>query len=110
MFTPHHGVHRDLGKIGLTTENVANFVKFFFQQSQLFGLFYGGGTALLTKQALGVGLVAGYSFLVTLVLGFVIEKTIGFRISKDAEVEGIDLSEHAETAYEMSSSSRGGAF
>jgi hypothetical protein len=43
MFTPHHGVHRDLGKIGLTTENVANFVKFFFQQSQLFGLFYGGG-------------------------------------------------------------------
>jgi hypothetical protein len=27
----------------LTTENVANFVKFFFQQSQLFGLFYGGG-------------------------------------------------------------------
>lgn len=74
------------------------------------GLLYGGGTALLAKQALGVGLVAGYSFLVTLVLGFIIEKTIGFRISKDAEVEGIDLSEHAETAYEMSSSSRGGAF
>jgi len=74
------------------------------------GLLYGGGTTLLVKQALGVGLVAAYSFLVTLVLGFVIEKTIGFRISKDEEVEGIDLSEHAETAYEMSSSSRGGAF
>jgi Amt family ammonium transporter len=74
------------------------------------GLLYGGGAALLVKQALGVGLVAGYSFIVTLILGFVIEKTIGFRISKDAEVEGIDLSEHAETAYEMSSSSRGGAF
>jgi Amt family ammonium transporter len=74
------------------------------------GLLYGGGTDLLVKQALGVGLVAGYSFLVTLILGFIIEKTIGFRISKDAEVEGIDLSEHAETAYEMSSSSRGGAF
>jgi Amt family ammonium transporter len=74
------------------------------------GLLYGGGSALLIKQALGVGLVAGYSFLVTLVLGFIIEKTIGFRIKKDEEVEGIDLSEHAETAYEMSSSSRGGAF
>ena len=74
------------------------------------GLFYGGGTALLVKQALGVGLVAAYSFLVTLALGYAIEKTIGFRIAKDAEVEGIDLSEHAETAYEMSSSSRGGAF
>ena len=74
------------------------------------GLFYGGGTALLTKQALGVGMVALYSFLVTLVLGFIIEKTIGFRVSKVAEVEGVDLSEHAETAYEMSSSSRGGLF
>lgn len=74
------------------------------------GLFYGGGTELLTKQALGVGLVALYSFLVTLVLGFIIEKTIGFRVSRDSEVEGVDLSEHAETAYEMSSSSRGGLF
>ena len=74
------------------------------------GLFYGGGTALLTKQGLGVGMVALYSFLVTLVLGFVIEKTIGFRVTRDAEVEGVDLSEHAETAYEMSSSSRGGLF
>jgi len=74
------------------------------------GLFYGGGTALLTKQALGVGMVALYSFLVTLILGFIIEKTIGFRVSRDAEVEGVDLSEHAETAYEMSSSSRGGLF
>jgi Amt family ammonium transporter len=74
------------------------------------GLFYGGGAELLTKQALGVGLVALYSFLVTLVLGFIIEKTIGFRVSRDSEVEGVDLSEHAETAYEMSSSSRGGLF
>ena len=74
------------------------------------GLFYGGGTELLAKQGLGVGMVALYSFLVTLVLGFIIEKTIGFRVSKDNEVEGVDLSEHAETAYEMSSSSRGGSF
>jgi len=74
------------------------------------GLFYGGGTELLVKQSLGVGLVALYSFVVTLILGFVIEKTIGFRIKVDEEVEGIDLNEHAETAYEMSSSSRGGSF
>ncbi|MSY01909.1 MAG: ammonia channel protein, partial [Actinobacteria bacterium] len=67
-------------------------------------------TALLAKQGLGVGMVALYSFLVTLVLGFIIEKTIGFRLPKDAEVEGVDLAEHAETAYEMSSSSRGGSF
>ena len=73
------------------------------------GLFYGGGTALLGKQALGVALVAGYSFIATLIIGFAIEKTIGFRVSKDAEIEGIDLKEHAETAYEYASSSRGGS-
>jgi len=73
------------------------------------GVFYGGGTTLLLKQALGVGLVLAYSFVATLIIGLIIEKTIGFRVKKDAEVEGVDLSEHAETAYEMSSSSRGGS-
>lgn len=73
------------------------------------GLFYGGGTALLGKQALGVGLVLAYSFIATLIIGFAIEKTIGFRVEKDAEVEGIDYTEHAESAYELTSSSRGGS-
>jgi len=65
------------------------------------GLFYGGGIELLGKQALGVVAVAGYSFIVTLILGFGLEKTLGFRISRDAELEGIDITEHAETAYEF---------
>jgi Amt family ammonium transporter len=74
------------------------------------GLFYGGGTELMVKQALGVGLVFAYSFVATLIIGYAIEKTVGFRVKKDAEVEGIDLYEHAETAYEMTSSTRGGSF
>jgi Amt family ammonium transporter len=73
------------------------------------GLFYGGGTALLGKQAIGVALVAVYSFIATLIIGYAIEKTIGFRVKRDIEVAGIDLNEHAETAYEMTSSSRGGS-
>jgi len=72
------------------------------------GLFYGGGLALLGKQALGVVLVAGYSFLVTLVLGFLIEKTIGFRVKVEDEQVGVDLSEHAESAYEMGGILKGG--
>lgn len=87
--------------IGLFGTHVVNSIG-------LDGLLYGGGTALLVKQALGVGLVLAYSFIATLIIGFAIEKTIGFRVSKDAEAEGIDLKEHAETAYEMFSSSRGG--
>jgi len=73
------------------------------------GILYGGGADLLVKQALGVGLVAGYSFIATLIIGYAIEKTIGFRVSREVEIEGIDLKEHAESAYELASSSRGGA-
>ena len=73
------------------------------------GIFYGGGATLLGKQAFGALLVLAYSFVVTLLLGFIINKTIGFRVTRDAELEGIDLNEHAESAYELASSSRGGA-
>jgi Amt family ammonium transporter len=74
------------------------------------GLLYGGGATLLAKQALGVGLVLAYSFTATLIIGYAIEKTIGFRVTKKSEVEGIDFNEHAESAYEMIGSSRGGSF
>ena len=73
------------------------------------GLFFGGGTALLGKQALAVAMVAGYSFLATLIIGLAIEKTIGFRVSKESELEGVDFNEHAESAYEMSGATRGGS-
>ncbi len=67
------------------------------------GMFYGGGADQLGKQALGAFSVLGYSFVVTLILGFILHKTIGFRISEDEEAAGIDISVHAESAYEMTS-------
>jgi Amt family ammonium transporter len=72
------------------------------------GIFYGGGTTLLGKQAFGAFFVLAYSFIATLIIGFIINKTIGFRVKPDAEVAGIDYDQHAETAYELTSSSRGG--
>ncbi|MGH3716413.1 MAG: ammonium transporter [Micromonosporaceae bacterium] len=66
------------------------------------GLFYGGGLTQLGKQALGSGIVSVMSFTIALVLAFGIDKTIGFRAGKDAEYEGIDLVEHAESAYDFS--------
>lgn len=65
------------------------------------GLFYGGGFTLLGKQALGVVSVFAYSFVVTYILGTIIKHTIGFRITQEAEVSGIDLAEHQESAYEF---------
>ena len=71
------------------------------------GLFNGGGTDQLVKQTIGAGAVLAYSFLVTLVIGKIIDVTIGFRISGDQEVAGIDLAVHAERAYELSDNSQG---
>lgn len=72
------------------------------------GLFYGGGTALLVKQALGVVLVMAYSFVATLIIGYAIEKTIGFRVANDKELIGVDQTEHAESAYELGGILKGG--
>ncbi len=74
------------------------------------GLFYGGGLEQLGKQAIGAGAVLAYSFIIATILGLLIKHTIGFRISEDDEVQGIDLAEHAETAYEFGDSGGGGVF
>lgn len=65
------------------------------------GLFYGGGASQLGKQALANLVVGVYSFVVAFILGKVIDKTIGFRLSEDDEVAGVDQAEHAETAYDF---------
>ncbi|MEV0002002.1 ammonium transporter [Micromonospora sp. NPDC050980] len=76
------------------------------------GLLVGGDATLLGKQALGALIVTVYSFVIAYALGFVIDKTIGFRVSAEAEVDGIDVAEHAESAYDLSptTGSGGGAF
>ncbi|WP_198047397.1 ammonium transporter [Kutzneria sp. 744] len=72
------------------------------------GLFYGGGFTQLGRQAIGAFSVLAYSFVITFAIGWVIKKTIGFRVEAEAEVTGIDESEHAETAYEFGGISGGG--
>jgi Amt family ammonium transporter len=65
------------------------------------GLFYGGGADLLVDQATGAFAVLAFSFVVTFLVGKLLDVTVGMRIDRDAEVEGIDLVEHAESAYEF---------
>jgi Amt family ammonium transporter len=72
------------------------------------GLVYGGGLTQLGKQALGSGIVTVYSFGVAVILGFLIDKTIGFRAKKESELDGIDVAEHAESAYDFTTSTSGG--
>ncbi|HEV7726680.1 MAG TPA: ammonium transporter [Modestobacter sp.] len=67
------------------------------------GLFYGGGVNQLWRQVVGALAVLVYSFVLTYVIGFLIQKTMGFRITEEDEVSGIDSVVHAETAYDFAS-------
>ena len=77
------------------------------------GLFVGGGVTQLGKQAAASAIVSVYSFAIALGLAWIIQKTMGFRVSADAEMGGIDIAEHAESGYDLtpaSGSGGGGAF
>ncbi len=63
------------------------------------GLFYGGGFTQLGKQLLAMAVVAAYAFTATFVLGKIIDKVMGFRVSAEDETAGVDFTQHAETAY-----------
>jgi Amt family ammonium transporter len=65
------------------------------------GLFFGGGVELLKDQIVAALAVIAFSGTVTLVLGKLIDVTIGLRVSQEDEQIGLDLSQHAETAYNL---------
>ena len=65
------------------------------------GLFYGGGFDQLGRQALGAGAVLLYAFVVSGIIGLVVDRLMGFRIDEEHEINGIDLVVHAETAYDL---------
>ncbi|MBO0907669.1 MULTISPECIES: ammonium transporter [Arthrobacter] len=74
------------------------------------GLFYGGGFAQLGAQLVAMVVAILFSAVLTLVIGLAIHKAIGFRVSEEQEINGVDLSEHAETAYEFGGLGVGGSF
>ena len=65
------------------------------------GLFYGGGFDQLWRQAVGAFAVLTFSFVVTLVIGKVVDVVMGFRVSGEEEITGVDITTHAESAYEL---------
>ena len=71
------------------------------------GLFYGGGTDQLWRQAVGAFAVLGYSGVVTAILALLLKYTIGLRLDREAEATGVDEAEHAESAYDFAASGGG---
>jgi Amt family ammonium transporter len=65
------------------------------------GLFYGGDLTLLGHQFMGVLFTIVVSGGVTAILGLAIKYTMGWRVSEEAEVDGIDGDQHGESAYDI---------
>ena len=71
------------------------------------GLFYGDGIRQLVVQTLVAVAAMVWAGVLTLLVGLLVKAAVGWRIPEEDEVEGIDFTEHGETAYELTS--RGGA-
>jgi ammonium transporter, Amt family len=63
------------------------------------GLFYGGGAAQLGSQFIGVLSIGAWAIGTGFILFFILKKTVGVRVSRRIEEEGLDIYEHGESAY-----------
>ncbi|MFO7668756.1 MAG: ammonium transporter [Bacteroidales bacterium] len=82
-----HGLNGAMGTIAVGLFSTSN------------GLFYGGGSAQLVSQLIGVVAIAAWAIGLGFLLFFILKRTIGIRVSKRIEEEGLDIYEHGETAY-----------
>ncbi|HLO25162.1 MAG TPA: ammonium transporter, partial [Geobacteraceae bacterium] len=58
-----------------------------------------GDVKQFVTQIIAVVAAGAYAFIVTLVIAFVLEKTIGLRVEKEDEIVGLDQTQHSESAY-----------
>lgn len=63
------------------------------------GALYGHGFGFLGAQALGILCIDGWTVVCGLILFFTIKKTVGIRVDKRIEEEGLDIYEHGEACY-----------
>lgn len=81
------------GKYGLTGPAAAD------NSAPLTGLFYGGGFKVLAAQAIGSAIVTGSTFAVALVVMLLTHALGELRVTREGEIQGLDLFEHGISAY-----------
>ncbi len=102
------GVHLVGGLVG--TLCVGLFATKLVNSAGANGVFYGGGFALLGKQAVVSVAVISYSFAMTLLIAIVVRAVMGLRVTEEEEMVGLDTTLHAETAYEIGFAGAGGSY
>ncbi len=64
------------------------------------GLFYGNPKQFII-QAIAVAASIGFAFVGSLILLKITDTLVGLRVDEEAEIEGLDLSQHEENAYAL---------
>jgi Amt family ammonium transporter len=68
------------------------------------GLFY-GNPSQLWNQLIGIVAAGALGFVMTWIILKILDLTMGLRVTEEEEVDGLDLSQHSETAYSLGGSS-----
>ncbi len=71
----------------------------FANTTDVIGLFYGGGATLLLIQATGIVVITVIVFCLSFASLYIIKNTMGLRVDKHHEKEGLDFVEHETSAY-----------
>lgn len=87
------GVHGVGGLVGTVA------LGFFMQDT---GLFAGGDWRQLVVQIIIAVVAIAFSAVITTIIAFILEKTVGWRVTQAQEVSGIDLADQGERAYDFS--------
>jgi Amt family ammonium transporter len=82
-----HGLNGAMGTLAVGLFSTSN------------GLFYGGGAAQFVSQLIGVAAIAAWAMGLGFLLFLGLKVTMGVRVSKRIEEEGLDIYEHGESAY-----------
>jgi Amt family ammonium transporter len=60
-----------------------------------------GNVGQFVSNIIAVGASAAYAFIVTCILAFILDKTIGLRVEKEDEIIGLDQTQHSESGYNL---------
>ena len=74
------------------------------------GLFYGGGIDQLLVQLVGAAMVFVWVVVTTGILFAVMKRTVGLRVSRQAEIGGLDIFEHGQPGYVFTTADDGSEF
>ena len=63
------------------------------------GLLYGGGFDKLIIQITGVSAIVAWAVVTSFIVLFILKKTMGLRVTKEEEIDGLDIHEHGTNVY-----------